>query len=104
MKALLQQLDSNLTVEEIVAQVTPAVSEQCEDTDGDSDDDGLVEEAPVFSHAKVAEMLDECLQWYESQDEATATSILLLKRIKDLASKKKRQKLKQTSLRSFIKS
>ena len=47
-------------------------------------------------------MLDDCLQWYERQDEATATSFLLLKRIKDLAYKI-RQKLKQTSLRSFIK-
>ena len=67
----------------------PTVSEQCEDdTDGDLDDDVLVNEAPAISRAKAVEMLDDCLRWYECQDEATATSILLLKRIKDLACKK----------------
>ena len=33
-------------------------------------------------------MLEQCLTWYEHQPEARATSLMLLKEIKDLAFKK----------------
>ena len=33
-------------------------------------------------------MLEQCLTWYEHQTEARATSLMLLKEIKDLAYKK----------------
>ena len=82
------ELGYQILIEDTVAQAAPTVSEECEDdTDGDLEDDILVE-ASVISHANTAEMLNDCLRWYERQDEATATSILLLKRANDLAHKK----------------
>ena len=41
------------------------------------------------------DMLDKCLLWYEGQEESTATSTILLKKIKDLAAFKSYSNLKQ---------
>ena len=43
----------------------------------------------TISIGQVANMLEQCLKWYERQDEATASSLLLLKRIRDLAASKR---------------
>ena len=48
-------------------------------------------------------MLEQCLTWYENQPEATVTSLMLLKQIRDLAVTKRWQNLKQSTLRSFVK-
>ena len=40
--------------------------------------------------------------WYERQDESTSTSLLLMKRVRDLAAAKRFANLKQMTLDSFF--
>ena len=58
------------------------------------DDEDQDESTTTTSSGQAANMLEQCLEWYERQDEATASSLLLLKRIRDLAASK-RYKLKE---------
>ena len=37
------------------------------------------------SSSQTADMLEQCLMWYENQLEATATLLMLLKQLRDLA-------------------
>ena len=55
-----------------------------EDTDMEDDED-QDEPTTTISSGQVADMLEQCLKWYKQQGEATASSLLLLKRIRDLA-------------------
>jgi len=61
------------------------------------------EELPLqcVSSVQAADMLEQCFMWYEMQIEATAASLILLKKIRDLA-KKRWQNLKKTTLKSLI--
>ena len=84
--------------------------------DGDSDDQGYQlltddkttevdeEESSEESHniPSCEEVKDKCLIWYERQDESTSTSLLLLKRTRDLAATKCLSNLKQMNLNSFF--
>lgn len=109
---LAQQLDSNLetedvntwinvdsgdkgyellTDEDIVKQVTQ--TNDREDTEED-DGDEIEEVKDIPCSGDVKDMLDRCLLWYERQDECTATSLLLLKRVRDLAAAKRFANLK----------
>ena len=104
---LAQQLDSNLETEDvntwinvdsgdkgyqllsdedIVKQVTQTNDkEDTEEDDGDEIEE--IKDTPCSGDVK--DMLDKCLLWYERQDECTATSLLLLKRVRDLAAAKR---------------
>ena len=54
----------------------------------------------IPTNGEAMEMLDKCLAWYECQSDATPTSIMLPKRIRDLASKQHYAILKQLTLQS----
>ena len=56
----------------------------------------------IPSSGQAAEMLDQCVSWYEQQEECTATSVMLLKEIRDLAARKRYRSLKQTTLDNFL--
>ena len=71
-----------LTDEEIIQQVVNPLAEENADTEDNEDE---VELTTTISSGEVADMLEQCLKWYERQDKATAPSLLLLKRIRDLA-------------------
>ena len=47
----------------------------------------------TISSGQAANMLEHCLTWYERQDEATASSLLLLMKIRDLAASKRFENL-----------
>ena len=117
---LAQQLDSNLETEDvntwinvdsgdkgyellsdedIVKQVTQTNDK--EDTEED-DGDEIEEIKDIPCSGDVKDMLDRCLLWYERQDECTATSLLLLKRVRDLAAAKRFANLKQLTLHAFL--
>ena len=67
----------------------------------DEEDEDQDELTTTISSGQVADMLEQCLKWYESQEEATAPALLLLKRIRDLAANKRYKNLKQLTL-SFM--
>lgn len=72
----------HLTDEEIIQQVVNPTAEEDTDMEDDEDQD---EPTTTISSGQVADMLEQCLKWYEQQDEATASSLPLLQRIRDLA-------------------
>ena len=84
-----------LTDKEIIQQVVNPSAEEDTDMDDDEDQD---EPTKTISSGQVADMLEQCLKWYKQQDEATASSLLLLKRIRDLAANKRYKYLKQLTL------
>ena len=88
-----------LTDDEIIQQVTNPSAEESADMD---DDEDQAEPTTTISCGQAADMLEQCLKWYEQQDEATAPSLLLLKRIRDLAATKRYKNLKQLTLSSFV--
>ena len=69
--------------------------------DDDDNDEGCPPEK-IPSHQQAAEMLDQCTKWYEYQEEATPTSLILLRKIRDLAIKKRHENLKQITLDAFF--
>lgn len=84
-----------LSDNEIIQQVT---SQLPEDSPEDETPEDEAEHCNVPSSSEVIEMLDKCLLWYEQQPECTATSVFLLKRVRDLAATKHFTSLKQTTL------
>lgn len=88
------------TDEEIISQVTGSEELCSEEEDEGEEEEGSLQ---CVSSGQAADMLEQCLTWYENQPEATATSLMLLKQIRDLAVTKRWQNLKQSTLRSFVK-
>ena len=68
----------------------------------ESDEDESEEYQNIPSSGEVKNMLDRCLLWYERQEESTATSLIVMKRVRDLAAAKRFTNLKQLKLDSFI--
>ena len=90
-----------LTDEEIIQQVlNPSVEEDTYMEDDEDQD----ESTTTVSSGQAANMLEKCLEWYERQDETTASSLLLLKWMKDPAASKRYiyKNLKQLTLPSLI--
>lgn len=75
---------------------------QPDTTEEDDEEDESEERHDIPSCGEVKDMLDRCLLWYERQDESTSTSLLLLKRIRNLAAIKRFTNLKQLKLDSFL--
>ena len=71
---------------EIVQQVTGSGHELESHKD---DEDCLIEVGCGPSNSQAAEMLEKCLTWYEKQPEVSSTSLLHLRRIRDLVSTKR---------------
>ena len=116
---LAQQLDSNIQLEDVNEWVNVKSNDQgyqllsdedivrkvsqtdnTEVTEEESGDES--EDVHVPSSGEVKDMLNKCLLWYERQEECTATSLLLLKRVRDLAASKRFANLKQLTLDSFL--
>ena len=89
-----------LSDEDIISSITSP--SQDEDTYEEEEGDTDTNEVPTCG--AVADMLDLCMVWYEQQKESTAPSLLLLKKIRDLAATKRYSNLKQLTLFSFTKS
>ena len=85
-----------MSEEEILKQVRNEVA-PAEDDESDEEPD----EPNIPSNGEAAEMFDKCVRWFEHQEESTPSSMLLLKRIRDLAIKKRYSQLRQLRLDSF---
>ena len=66
------------TDNEIISQVLGSEPSSEEETDEQE------EVLKLPSSAQVADMVEQCLTWYEHQPEATATSLMILEGVKDL--------------------
>ena len=86
------------TDEEIIQQVLQGTIS--EESDSEEDEDGP---SPLTcTHGEAASMLDTALQWYEQQKEATSTSLMVLKGVRDLACQKRNNNLRQRTLESYV--
>ena len=114
---LMQQLDGTLTSEEIAQwmsvdsedpgyqlatdeEIVQQVSQTAQPESSDEEDDEDVSTESSITSSQAADMLGECLKWYEKQEEATPTSLMVLKGVRDLACKKRFHNLKQRTLGS----
>ena len=89
-----------LTDLDIAEQVTSTDTQPSTENELDSESEDSSSNIPTNGEAM--EMLDKCLAWYECQSDATPTSIMLLKRIRDLAAKQRYASLKQLTLQSCL--
>lgn len=84
-----------LTDEQIVA--TCSNKDNIDDTDEEN-----VEQPEVISHAEATSHLDELMVYFEQQNETTPAELLMLKRMRDRAARKRYSKLTQQKLTSFF--
>ena len=71
------------------------------DIDSEVDHDQEEQPCPI-SHSKAAEMFEQCLTWIEHQPEASVYNTSLLRELHSLASQKRVNSMKQTSIPDFI--
>lgn len=88
-----------LNDDEIVASVI-AVEE---DDEIDNDEEPVLNQTPKTSHSEAEVMLSKCIDWYETQAEADATQILLLRKIRNIASQKARVSKTQKTMTDYFK-
>ena len=88
-----------LTNQEIIEQVTCTNPQLSTENKNDSESE---DSSSVPTNGVAMEVLDKYLIWYECQSDATPTSVLLLKRIRDLAAKQRYASLKQLTLQSCL--
>ncbi|XP_054727190.1 jerky protein homolog-like [Anastrepha obliqua] len=87
-----------LTEDDIVAQVE--VPEDDDDYDKISDDIVSAEKCP--SNEEAFKCFETVIKWLEHQDECDSVQLLSLKRLRDLAAKRRVSKLKQTNMFDFF--
>ncbi|XP_054745991.1 jerky protein homolog-like [Anastrepha obliqua] len=87
-----------LTDNDIIAQVQ--VPEDDDDEDEFSDDIVSAEKCP--SNKEAFKCFETAIKWLEQQDECDSVQLLSLKRLRDLAAKKRVSKLKQTNMFDFF--
>lgn len=75
--------------------------QESNDSEDDTADDTRLARAP--SHAEAFTALETVMSWYEFQPESNPAQLLLLKRMKDLAGRKRVSKLTQPKISDFFK-
>lgn len=92
------QEDEILNDEEIIANVT--ATEKIDDDDEDYVS-GL-DQKQTITNSEAELMLTKCIDWFENQEEATGTQILLLRKIRNLATQKARISNKQKKMTDYF--
>ncbi|GFT17519.1 uncharacterized protein TNCV_4807611 [Trichonephila clavipes] len=72
------------------------------DDETDEDEDNSNESNKDTSNADVFSALETAMQWYVKQSECCPTQLLLLKRIRDLAAKKRRCTMVQRDISDYF--
>jgi hypothetical protein len=57
----------------------------------------------VLSHTEAGTMLSKCNEWFEGQEEANATQVLLLRKVRNIAAQKARASMKQKKMTDYFK-
>ncbi|XP_025197548.1 jerky protein homolog-like [Melanaphis sacchari] len=68
----------------------------------DDVEDSVLDLKPLTSHAEVEAMLLKCIDWFEVQEEANATQVLLLRKIRNIAAQKARASKKQKKMTDYF--
>lgn len=86
-----------LSDDEIISNVL-----QANDEVDSGDEESEFDERPATSHSAAEAMLTQCIDWYERQEEANATQILLLRKIRNIAAQKARAMKKQKKMTDYF--
>lgn len=87
-----------LTDGDIIAMVNGAEVED----HGESDAESELQKEETINHSEGVKILEAALTYIEQQPEATATDVMLLRRWRDLAARKRATASKQTSIKDFF--
>ncbi|GFX30095.1 uncharacterized protein TNCV_2618061 [Trichonephila clavipes] len=90
-----------LNDDEIVTSVQGESDHVDDETDEDEDNNNN-ESSKATSNANAFSALETAMEWYEQQSECCPTQLLLLKRIKDLAAKKRRCTMVQRKISDYF--
>lgn len=85
-----------ITEEEIIASCSVTENENEEDSDS------VDEPAVVMTHAEAVANIDKLMVYFESQAETSPNELLMLKRMRDRAARKRYTKLRQQKLTAFF--
>jgi len=83
--------------DEIIANITEKGYEINKNTSEEED-----EPSSCVSHQIAHDMFIECIDWYEKHDEADFSSLMLLRKIKNLSMKKAWDSYKQTKITNLF--
>ncbi|GFX46133.1 uncharacterized protein TNCV_2094491 [Trichonephila clavipes] len=89
-----------LNDDEIVTSVQVESDPVDDETDEDEDSNNESSKGP--SNADAFSALETAMEWYEQQSECCSTQLLLLKRIRDLAAKKRRCTMVQRKISDYF--
>ncbi|GFX38106.1 uncharacterized protein TNCV_3837051 [Trichonephila clavipes] len=89
-----QMLNDDEIVTSVQAESDPV------DDETDEDDDNNNNEGP--SNAGTFSTLEPAMEWYEQHSECYPTQLLLLKRIRDLAAKKRKRRMVQQKISDYF--
>lgn len=90
-----------LNDDEIVYRVIAVEEGEEDETDYDEGADHSQESRS--SHSEAETMLSKCIDWFEMQEEANATQVLLLRKIRNIAAQKARASKKQKKMTDYFK-
>ncbi|GFU91988.1 uncharacterized protein TNCV_192371 [Trichonephila clavipes] len=90
-----------LNDDEIVTSLQEESNAVGDETEED-EDDNIKESSQGHSNADALSALETTMEWYEQQSECCPSQLLLLKRIRDLAAKKRRYTMIQRKISDYI--
>jgi hypothetical protein len=67
----------------------------------DEDECYILNEKTTLSHTEAETMLSKCIKCFEGQEEANATQILLLRKVRNIAAEKARASKKQNEMTDY---
>ena len=83
--------------DQIIFNIT-AVDEEVDD----DVDNFVLDLKPPTSHTNAEAMLSKCIDWFEVQEEANATQVLLLRKIRNMAAQKARESKKKQKMTDYF--
>ena len=85
-----------LTEDEILQDILNPVKPESNESENDEPENNII------SNAEAETMMTKCIDWFEKQEEADTTQLLLLRRIRNIAAVKAEGKCKQKCITHYF--
>ena len=94
---------SQLTDDEIIAEVTGQSNSESVATD-DEEDPVIIQESTrsTISHGEALQMFDNCIFWLRQQDEVSVYNLSVLRDLRELAARKRLSSLRQSCVTDYF--
>jgi hypothetical protein len=98
----IKKMASDLGVGEVTDEMmVEAVNLEAEESE--SDNEGIEIENEKISHSEGCKAIEKAIEYLEQQSETTSTDLLLLRRLRETAAKKRAGSIKQKTIMDFFK-